>query len=293
MSEDILLIGNDINNGARGNSWSDLLSKMNQEFGTSVDFSDPKKPFPLAYEEFYFEAAVQNGHKEKDVLQFIAEQTGAIEPNPIHDLLVSLPCENLFTTNYDLSLDRAISEQKTYKNVGVVPEKTYNLFRKHQVNNKSIWHIHGVANNPNSIVLGYNHYSGYLQYMRNYVVTGTKDAYKSLPATQLIKQLKSATVQHNSWIDFFFTHNIHILGLSLDFIESDLWWLLTYRRKIQIDKDKLIDIFNQIHYYIPQKYVASSKAKIDLLKSSGVMVNIIDAKPSTLDYYKKVSDLIA
>ena len=34
------------------------------------------------------------------------------------------------------------------------------------------------------------------------------------------------------WSDLFFTHDIHIVGLTLDVCEIDLWWLLTYRAQL-------------------------------------------------------------
>ncbi len=35
-----------------------------------------------------------------------------------------------------------------------------------------------------------------------------------------------------SWIDLFFTSNVHIIGYSMPFDEIDLWWLLDKRKRL-------------------------------------------------------------
>ncbi|MGK4480255.1 hypothetical protein ACSMDC_18035 [Yersinia enterocolitica] len=136
---------------------------------------------------------------------------------------------------------------------------------------KKIWHIHGAVNNPSSIILGYEHYSGYLQSMRGYTTTGSQYSNKSFKEP-LTKRLQANDIG-NSWIDAFFTNDVYILGLNLDFVEIDLWWLLTFRERYKIEKK--ISLQNEIIYYIPSYYYndAASKPKIDLLESVGVIIN--------------------
>ena len=77
----------------------------------------------------------------------------------------------------------------------------------------------------------------------------------------------------NSWIDEFFTNDVYILDLNLDFVEIDLWWLLTFRERNRIAKK--ISLQHEIIYYIPSYYYndAASEPKIDLLESVGVIIN--------------------
>ncbi|MDT3249730.1 hypothetical protein QZQ97_02170 [Serratia sp. root2] len=137
--------------------------------------------------------------------------------------------------------------------------------------NKKVWHIHGALNNPNSIILGYEHYSGYLQSMRGYTTTGSQYSNESFNKP-LTKRLKENDVG-NSWIDDFFTKDVYVLGLSLDFVEIDLWWLLTFRERSRLTKK--IKLQHEITYYIPDHFYGdpASKSKVDLLKSVGVKVN--------------------
>lgn len=52
MRDYSLLIGNGINNIANGNSWLDVLNNLGETYRIKIDTHE--KPFPLAYEEIYF-----------------------------------------------------------------------------------------------------------------------------------------------------------------------------------------------------------------------------------------------
>lgn len=289
MRDYVVLVGNDINNIADKMSWEKLLDQLAEYFSISVDFE--KKPFPLAYEEIFFECV--KTHNESKVKKHVADLVMKIKHNKIHEKLMDLGCENILTTNYDLSLESVLSSNtKSLKNNGYIKESLYSLFRYHEVGHKKVWHIHGSANAYQSITLGYEHYSGYLQHMRSYVVTGTKDTYKRRSFPPLTKRFKDDKVEHLSWVDMFFTKDVHILGLSLDFNEIDLWWLLTFRQKSKLAKR--LDITNEVHYYIPKAYVESSKSKLDLLKSVGVHIKEIDSnyQSNRSDYYNHVIEQI-
>ena len=103
----------------------------------------------------------------------------------------------------------------------------------------------------------------------------------------LIERLKTNKVLDNSWVDLFFTRDIHIIGLRLDFIEIDLWWLLTYWAD-QIIKKNNSNIKNKIYYYIPQKHTGKANGKIELLGNLGVEVIIV--KKSYYQYYNYILD---
>lgn len=128
--------------------------------------------------------------------------------------------------------------------------------------------------------------------MRNYVVSGTKDTYKKKSFIPLTKRFKISEIENHSWIDLFFTKDIHILGLSLDFNKIDLWWLLSFREKSKCSKS--LNIVNKIYYYIPKEYIAISKSKIDMLKSVGVtIVQLEGYLDSKKNYYTRIIQMIA
>lgn len=77
--------------------------------------------------------------------------------------------KNIVTTNYNYTLEG----ETNLKNEDIIAERLYSIFRKCVLGKTSYWHIHGEAGVPMSINLGYEHYGGQLQHMRNYVTSGT------------------------------------------------------------------------------------------------------------------------
>ncbi len=191
----------------------------------------------------------------------------------------------LLTTNYDLTLEQVLTARPDkIQNAGEVKENLYSLFRVNKMGNHNIWHIHGNALHPSSITLGYEHYSGYLQQMRNYVVSGVS---RSKEKTSLLQRLKENAVTHTSWIDYFFTHDVHILGLNLDFVEMHLWWLLTFRARLRLQNHSGPQ--NKIVYYYPQKYAEKLRHKLELLHANEVVTVPLTIKANNrIGYYERV-----
>lgn len=274
-----LLIGNDINNINNPYSWKSLLAEMISFCGLSPEtINFEQKPFPLLYEEIFLNAARKNNLKESELKQFIAQKVQSIEQNRIHQKIKALPVEHIMTTNYEFSLENT----DQLKNKGIVRETRYSVFRHFETEGKKIWHLHGDANTPASINLGFEHYGGQLQQIRNYTVSGTLYKNKSLPKIPLIRRITNDAIQLHSWIDLFFTTDIFILGLNLDFVETDLWWLITYRaRSQQLEK---VNIDNRIFYFIPEHKMEVSKAKLDLLRANGIEIIAIDEEDKEIYY---------
>lgn len=287
MTNTALLIGNDINNINKGTSWNHLLISIKNKYHVQT-LENGRKPFPMLYEEIFLSAIQQQHMDEKELKTFIADAVSNIQQNELHELIRELSVENIMTTNYDFSLAGTHPKEKT----SLVNETTYSVFRKYHSLNKTYWHIHGDCNNPFSINLGYEHYCGQLQKMRDYVVNGPNySASTKIYKASLIRRLQAGRqMALQSWIDLFFTTDIHIFGLSLDFVEIDLWWLLTYRARNKFYKKNTF-IKNQIYYYIPNKYVNDSSDKIQLLRANDVKVEIIDEENKS-KYYQKIINSI-
>lgn len=284
MRNPILLIGNDINNISKGQSWKELLQDI-------VNFClpegsvqlDDRKPFPLLYEEIFLTAIRQAHINEADLKTFIAKKTLAIQSNEIHAEIRSLRPAHILTTNYEFTLEGAMPT--TYD--GIITERVFSIFRKYIVDNIHYWHIHGDCQNPLSINLGFEHYGGQLQQMRNYVVSGTTYSSPQAPKLSLVRRMHlKENIREDSWLDLFFTKDIHIFGLSLDFVETDLWWLLTYRARQKFQKNT-IPVRNALYYYIPAEFVKGAKFKLDMLAANDVKVIDIEAKDKPA-YYREV-----
>jgi hypothetical protein len=62
-------------------------------------------------------------------------------------------------------------------------------------------------------------------------------------------KLKHNKFDNRSWAELFFNSNVHILGLSLDYSETDLWWILTKRARILSEEKTSSLVQNKIFYY--------------------------------------------
>ncbi len=287
MNKNVLLLGNGINNVSKQYSWEQLIEDLVSYVGVEqLDTKD--KPFPLFYEEIYL-SNLKRGKKidEKSLKTFISDRIKKIKPNNIHREIISRGFSDIITTNYDINLEcsRENSPDKFY-NHGVVKENLYSLFRHSHINQTKVWHIHGELNSPKSILLGYEQYSGQLQLIRNYVVSGTGESYENIEFPPLFRLIQKNKVKGNSWLDLIFTENIHIIGLTLDFIESDLWWLLTFRARLILENK--ISLQNSITYYFPVDYKNKIKPKLELLSANEVIITPIEENPNNEAYYYKI-----
>lgn len=283
----ILLIGNGINNIKSTLVWRDLINNLISYIGAASQINIHQKPFPLLYEEIFLEGVKNRGIREGELKLYIADKVAQIKHNEIHEEIMMLKFRDILTTNYDYSLEVSQGfKQEELKNAGIVNESTYSLFRNIQINNTKIWHIHGECNFPRTITLGYDHYSGYLQHMRNYVVMGTGRSYK-IPFEALNKKIKNKNIKFNSWIDFFFTKDIYIIGFTLDFVEIHLWWLLTYRARRKYIKE--IQPTNKIIYFYPENIAKKIRDKLELLRSNDVVPHSVKLRTyNKKDYYLEV-----
>ena len=226
MAKPIILVGNGINNISNSVSWSQLLEDLIDDLGVSVDKNAiNNKPFPLLYEEIYIKSLQKGDLKERELKQTISEKVGVIAANEIHHRITNGTFSDILTTNYELTLESCISIEDKIRNKAIKREIKYSVYRRGEINDINFWHIHGDMTRPASILLGYEHYSGQLQMMREYAHYGPKKKNYN----PLERRLGKEGYKTNSWIDHFFTGKIHIVGLTLDFIETDLWWLITYQ----------------------------------------------------------------
>jgi len=260
--ESAILFGNGLNRIAgNGMSWEELLTKL-----SSV------RPLPsnsntLNYECIYLDRCrdytsleKENAKKvEYDLKSQIAEACSVFHTGAIYEALAQLPVHVYLTTNYDGVLDRTLKEMgyNFDKELSCMNEALYSVRRchayhkNHEVIGKRIFPIHGEYSVPKSIMIGYDHYCGSLGklddfFKGNYTYQQNEQTIK-LPS--LLARLGSEDKRVDMgmyWPDYFFTHNIHIIGLGLQFVETDLWWVLNKRsRNLQLTDS----IKNRIYFY--------------------------------------------
>ncbi len=139
------------------------------------------------------------------------------------------------------------------------------------------------------MVLGFYHYAGYLQKIRNYVTYSVE--VKGQPHGRVGSPVKGGNLDFTenrsvySWVDYFLRDHIHIVGLGLDFTEIDLWWLLLHKRRRRHQT-------GQFFYYHVSLDIEASETPVTSLLGS-LNVNVVPVVAGTYhDCYLKVADLI-
>ncbi len=287
MKNKVILIGNGINLVNNPYTWSDVIDNLISYIGADGQINKDNKPFPLLYEEIIIEAIKNRAIEEIDIKKFIASETSKLNLNDVHKKIANLNAKNILTTNYDFTIEQSIKESPDTNDKGISKQKLYSLFRHTENNDQKVWHIHGDSNVPSSIMLGYEQYSGYLQKSREYVLGSS--LYTSYESISIKKKFENNSFEYDSWIEFFFTHDIYILGLTLDFVEMHLWWLLTYRAR---RKQQKFPIRNKIFFYYASESHSDIKHKLELLKSCDVVPFSIRLNKSYEKYYIKALEKI-
>ena len=250
----VLLLGNGINQ-AEGLSpkWEELLRRIAGEYSFAPEESLSNT---LGYE--MLENQILQRHPGLSMTEIHRKIAAGVETgqmlqktdwtNTVHDRLMKLPVRTVLTTNYDYALERSVDPG--FRHAYNTRETTYSLRRCQRAGDRTFYHIHGECGYPRSICLGFEHYAGSLQRIREGIVSPTaltdqakKDGHTYLLA-DILKGLRPKP--EPSWIYDFFTEDMYILGLNLDACEIDLWWLLSYRAK-QKAMGKLT-ISNELHY---------------------------------------------
>ncbi|NJD22055.1 MAG: hypothetical protein FIA82_05230 [Melioribacter sp.] len=284
---DVLFIGNGINNIKMSYNWEDLLRDLILDLKISAPNNLKEKPFPLLYEEIFLNSVRQNGNNENIIKEIIRTKITQLKPNAIHQQIANTNYEHIITTNYDYILHNALGIiEADIKNIGLSKESKYSIFRHNILKSTKVWQIHGEINNLNSVTLGYEHYGGHIQHIKNYIEKGfASEKTKIEPISKRIENKIKFSNEAHSWIDLFLSRNIHFLGLTLDFIETDIWWLITHRARKRLYDANYRN--NKLIYYCPEKYHSKSSAKFELLEANDVEVKFYEID-HTIEYYEKV-----
>lgn len=250
-----VLFGNGINRlSTNAVSWDGLLDEIKGE----NRFSNGSLPNTMVYERIFMgkhKASESQRIDELVIKSKIASSLAEQESNEVFKLLGDMNFEHYLTTNYDYAFEKALA---------ITPDKLsseeiFSLRRKRKyksnIGTKYLWNIHGEIDSPKSIMLGLDHYCGSVSKIDAYV----KGNYKyfvdgePIPIMSMDKKLESGSFCYTSWVDLFFSSNLHIIGLSLDYSETDLWWVLNKRARFAADNLVKNNIFFYVDYIDEQK----------------------------------------
>ena len=271
----ILLLGNGLNILNGGESWKEFLNDIKDE-STDVDINQLKSPMPLQA------ILISNNSIDKKLK---LKRDKLLPKNRLKDdkfslaEFLSLGFDEILTTNYTYELEQAcfggkpLSEYRlnkltasTYGNE-VDKRILINTYNKvvYQEKEKHIWHIHGEAKKPSSMILGHYYYLNLVNKVTNYCKN--KGNYYEL------RQKENKPINISSWIDAFIMGDVYIVGQSFDFGESDLWWLLNRKYNEKAEHGK-------VYFYEP--YIHSQREKIKLLKVFKVDCRDLDISETTM-----------
>jgi hypothetical protein len=292
-----ILFGNGINRLIPSNiSWNQLLDKIK---GTNK-FKDDILPNTMIYERI----VLQRLTKKKDILldeyevkSDIATLLEDISANEIYLELFNINAQHYITTNYDygfvtsiLSLPEILTPIEEYST-----EDVYSIRRLKRIKNsneleKNFWQIHGEIRKPATIMLGLDHYCGSIGRIDRYI----KGSYryssdgKEILEGSIEQKFNDNSFNNSSWIELFFTSNIHIIGFTFDFSEIDLWWILNKRARMMKSESLSKKIKNEIHFYCNE----IEEQKKSLFESMSIIVHVIKLPTGDDIYVRHYRQLI-
>ena len=242
MYPQILLLGNGINRVYESNGWGDLIKKL-----ACNPRIDPKTIEKVAYP---LQVVLATGDKMDSRIKEKKELFYGLESieheRPLLESVLRIPFDHILTTNYSYEIER-VANEKVKADGKYCQKLARNLLRKEQVEKRyllhsyneisfeehchKIWHIHGEARKPQSIVLGHYYYGKLLSL---YIDTLGKRENK-----QIERQRAGEAPLIESWLDAFIMGDVYVLGLSFDYSEMDLWWLLNRKKREKAQHGKL------------------------------------------------------
>ena len=282
----VLLIGNGAlkvcasASGTESPAWSDYILKIPKQ---PVDEELKKVPNTLLASIL---SPCQDECRGKAYLNTF--KTLSLKNSSILNDLVSLGFDAILTTNFTYEIENcflpnysSLSKKANYTRVTrekinktKVDSKyllhTYNQFK----NSPPIWHIHGEIRRPSSIILTHDEYARLVHKILELNLFN-KNKY--------IQFYNS--VKYYSWLDYFLMSNLYIIGLSMDFSEFDLWWLLNRRMREKSTTGKIVFLgFDQ------------SECTNRILKKLNVHTESLNAKcksdDSYIDFYCKAIEYL-
>lgn len=282
----VLLLGNGLNRCYGGDDWEKVIGAMWENRKIAKE-QTKDVPFPLR-------AVIGSNdmldQKLKSRPEFLYGLDHLEEIRKPLEKLLSAQFDHILTTNYSYELERVLNSKvkcdgEYCKNLmahtdgSKRAEQKYLLHTYNQIIGQDhvnkIWHIHGEARKPDSVVLGHYYYG---QLLSRYIAE-----LKSRENSQLNCEKEGKPPIIKSWLDAFLMGDVYVLGFGYDFSEMDIWWLLNRKKREKAQHGKVI-------FYEPSYDQA---AKLALLEVYGAEVKDLgyrSEKPNYPAFYEEAID---
>ena len=291
--DNTIIFGNGINRLSNKNiSWDHLLDTIKGP----RKFNDSDLPNTMIYERIILEKPTTKEdviQEEFEIKKEISGLLSTIEPSKFYVDLYNLNFQNYLTTNYDYGYLYSIEslEEVNLPTYHITTEDVYSIRRLKKISNKkektkNFWQIHGEIQKPATIMLGLDHYCGSIGKIDSYIkgwYRYNKDG-EITAEPSIEKKFNEGLFNNSSWVELFFTTNIHIIGFTLDYSEIDLWWIINKRARMKKSASIGKFIQNKITFYLDKNDIQ----KIGLLNSMDieVVINELQKTPDKyVDYY--------
>ena len=228
----VLLLGNGLNRVYGGASWAGLLAKMNR-----TDYTPEQVrgiPMPMQ--------AVLLSEDHVDVsLKDLRRELTRCESHPWLEeqlrSLLSLPFDCVLTPNFTYEIECALvpdfletpHRHRRWQRHTAAVERAERMFMLHTYyalptarGSVPVFHIHGEARKPDSVILGHYYYGNLLFCYDDYLT-------RRAPGGQY--RIGKDGLTALSWLDYFVLGDVYCLGFGFDTAEMDLWWLLCRKKR--------------------------------------------------------------
>lgn len=226
----ILLLGNGVNRCFEKSSWQEAIENVRTRFGVELPLEQIEK-LPAN-----MQIVAASGDRVDDAMNdYCADLCADVISDENKELLLSVTdgFDDVLTTNYSFELEQALGIKPTAASYRRASRQTVtdlpksrlkmNIFKYHGAGGKRIWHIHGDAAAPSSVVMGHYYYGKLLRAIQERVS-------EFVPA-YMGRTARGLEYEPISWVDLFLLNDIYIIGCSLDLCEYDLYYLLCCKKR--------------------------------------------------------------
>lgn len=289
----VLIIGNGINKSFGCQSWDELLDSISDKEMLSADKKIITDNLPYSLQAVALSKNTIGQRIKEIVPEMIRTELPEAQAKLIRQF-ADLEFDTVLTTNYTYEIERALDPsfsckistrnkyRKTLREDADKSERRLGMFKCMEVQYEGrperIFHIHGEAGLPDSIVLGHYYYGELLS-----------KCYKRLPS--VIAEYKKCDkealeLNYNSWLKYILIGNVYIIGLGLDPAELDLWWLLNCKQYRFPNAGK-------VYWYEPN-LEKDEKAQVKKILAETYGVNVITRRINSnyQKYYKETAEEI-
>ena len=227
----VLLLGNGLNRVYGGTSWAGLLEKINRTSFTPEQVKSMPCPMQaVLLSKDHVDISLQDLQRELTQCQvhpWLSEQI---------QRLLALPFDCVLTPNFTYEVECAMipdflrHPQRYLHHTSAVP-RAENGFMLHtyysiprEQGDLPLFHIHGEARIPNTVILGHYYYGNLLFCCDEYLThRAPAQRYPLWPGQEAMPAL--------SWLDYLILGEVYSLGFGFDTSEMDLWWLLCRKKR--------------------------------------------------------------